>query len=455
MSLTTCTVHVNSKQEKSILVSGELAKALRLSKSKSLQLQVGSKTVTLPARYIKKSGLHLYLPQSVITSVKLPRIGPCLAASGSGKDIRLGPVIGILTNVASSASGPFGTRTPFIRSLMQPGERKSFHIAFSPKDVNWQQGTVNGYMLQPQGGWVRKTVPLPDVVYNRLPSRKAEKLISMEDFKQRFVKRNIPLFNWAFFDKWDVYRLLEDDPAFKYVPESVLGPSAEQLKDLLTRHKFIYLKPTAGSLGIGIYRITYSTDRGYFVRYRRNGKNVLLRFNKFEGLVKMLGINRGKLTSYVTQQGIRLIEIDGCPIDFRFHLTKNGSNQWVVAAIGAKKAGKGSVTTHLRNGGQLMTAEQALRQVYGSRSDAVLSRMKETSIELAEAIEKNYNHRLGELGFDLGIDQNEKTWMFEANAKPGRSIFKHPGLKAQDKASLNYIYEHCVFLSRFRARRDG
>ncbi|MVP00885.1 YheC/YheD family protein [Paenibacillus lutrae] len=455
MSLTTCTVHVTTKQERNIFISGELAKALRLSKSKQLQLQVGSQSVTLPARYIKKAGLHLYLPQSVIASIKLPRLGPCLASSGNGKEIRLGPVIGVLTNTTGTTAGPFGSRTPFIRSIMQPGERKSYHVAFSPKDVNWQQGTVSGYLLLPEGGWVRKTVPLPDVVYNRLPSRKAEKMESTEIFKQRFVKRNIPLFNWGFFDKWDVYRLLENDPVFKFVPESVLNPTAMQIKELLENHKFIYLKPTAGSLGIGIYRITYSQGRGYFVRYRRSGKNVLLRFNKFDGLVKMLGVNRGKLNNYVIQQGIRLIEIDSCPIDFRFHMTKNGNNEWVVAAIGAKKAGKGSVTTHLRNGGQLMTAEQALKQVYGGRSESILTKMKETSIELAKAIEHNYNHPLGELGFDLGIDQNEQTWMFEANAKPGRSIFKHPGLKQQDKASLANVYDHCVYLSRFRARRDS
>ncbi|GJM79748.1 hypothetical protein HMSSN139_22440 [Paenibacillus sp. HMSSN-139] len=66
------------------------------------------------------------------------------------------------------------------------------------------------------------------------------------------------------------------------------------------------------------------------------------------------------LRGYVAQQGIRLIEIDSCPIDFRFHMHKNGKNQWVVVGIGAKKAGKGSVTTHLKNGGSLLTPEQAL-----------------------------------------------------------------------------------------------
>lgn len=54
--------------------------------------------------------------------------------------------------------------------------------------------------------------------------------------------------------------------------------------------------------------------------------------------MRMLQAKHGaKLKSYVIQQGIRLIEIDGCPIDFRFHMHKNSRNRWAVVGIGAKK----------------------------------------------------------------------------------------------------------------------
>ncbi len=456
MSLTMCTIHATRRTDQAVYCTGELVKALRLSGTKTIKLRLGSKSVSAPLRVIKKTGRHLYIPLSLMANMRIPRVGGCMVNSNSiEREIRFGPLIGVLTNVTGRTSSPFGTITGFIRQLMQAGENQSFHFAFSPRDVNWQQETVTGFFPQPGGGWTRRTVPLPDVVYNRLSSRKAEKSAGIQSFKERFVRRGIPLFNWSFFDKWDVYNLLKDDASFQNVPESRINPSPDQIRDMLDKHKFIYLKPTGGSLGIGIYRITYMPKRGYFARFRKNGKNVLLRFAKFEGLANMLGIGRGRLQNYVAQQGIRLIEIDSCPIDFRFHMTKNGSNKWVVAAIGAKKAGKGSVTTHIRNGGQLMTPEQVLRQIYGSRSDTVLQNAKETAIQLAEAIEKNYDHLLGELGFDIGIDQSENVWMFEANAKPGRSIFKHPSLKAQDKASIAYIYEHFLYLSRFRARRES
>jgi hypothetical protein len=455
MSLTLCTIHATRKTDRSVYLTRELVKALRLTGTKTVSLKLGSKSTSVALKLIKKTGLHLYIPISLMNSMNIPRNGSCLAVSNTTKELRLGPLIGILTNFADSSTNPFGSRTGFIRQIMQNGVNRSFYFAFSPKDVNWQQETITGLLPTSTGGWVRKTVPLPDVVYNRLSSRKAEKTAGIEGFKERFVRKDIPLFNWSFFDKWDVYKMLDGDDSFRFVPESRINPSADQIREMLEKHKFIYLKPTGGSLGIGIYRITYNASRGYFARYRKAGKNVLVRYAKFDGLMRMLGTGRGRLTNYVAQQGIRLIEIDSCPIDFRFHLTKNGRNEWVVAAIGAKKAGKGSVTTHIRTGGQLMTAEQVLRQTHGGRAEQVLANAKDTAIKLANGIEKNYNHLLGELGFDIGIDQNEKIWMFEANAKPGRSIFKHPSLKDQDKATISYVHDYCLYLSRFRPRRDS
>lgn len=456
MSLTTCTIHFAARTDKTVYVSSALMKSLQLTGTKPVTLKVGSKSLLAPIKIVKKTGNHLYLPVAVKNALLVPRSGTCMAVSHGGRDIQIGPLVGILTN-ASSASvvQPFGTRSPLLKQYIGPGSQKSFFFAFTPSGVNWAAETVTAYF--PSGdGWVRKTVPLPDVVYNRLSSRKAEKSLSIENFKERFVRRGTPIFNWSFFDKWDVYNLLEGDKeAFKHVPESHLNPTPERVKEMLEKHRFVYLKPTGGSLGIGIYRLTYHPKRGYFARFRRSGKNVLYRFAQFGGLMNLLNSRSGRMRNYVVQQGIRLIEIDSCPIDFRFHLHKNGQNEWVVAGIGAKKAGKGSVTTHVKNGGQIMTPEQVLDRVFGSKADTILQNAKQTAIKLAEAIEKNSRHLLGELGFDIGIDQNEHIWMFEANSKPGRSIFKHPSLKSQGKTSLGLIFEHSLYLGRFRARREA
>ncbi len=457
MSLTLCNVHFTQQPERIVWLSSPLAKLLKLSGRKSVNVKLGRDTVPAIVRTIKRKGNHVYMSAGLRRSVRVPKSGNVFVSADDGGEIQLGPLIGVLTDGGRSSAAPFGDRTGFVRELLRLGQKRAYFFAFTPRDINWQQETVNAWFLDGGGGWVRRVVPLPDVVYNRLTSRRAETTMPITSLRERFLRKRIPFFNWSFFNKSDVYKLLDNDvEALRHLPESVNNPTPERIKELLEKHQFLYYKPTAGSLGIGIYRLTYHPRRGYFVRYRRNGGNVLLRFSNFASLMKMLRARHGSgLNSYVVQQGIRLVEIDNCPIDFRFHMHKDGNNKWVVAGIGAKKAGRGSVTTHIKNGGSLMTPEQALSRTFGDQADAVLQKAKGIAVKLSEAIERNYSHTLGELGLDIGIDRDGDVWMFEANAKPGRSIFKHPALKEQGKASLQYILEHCLYLSKFRRRDEA
>ena len=453
MSLTVCNVHLTPNSEKILYVSNSLLKQLKLAGKRSVRLRLGKTIIPASVRPIQKPGKHLYVTAGLRSAVRVPKSGSVYLLNEAEGDIHIGPLIGIMSDGTSrSSSAPFGSRTGFIRQILRTGNKKAYVFAFAPRDINWNNDTVLGYFLGPSGGWIRRTVPLPDVVYNRLPSRRAETSGSYNTLRERFTRKKIPFFNWSFFNKSDVYALLKNESeANQYVPESVMNPSSDTIRTMLERHQFAYYKPSGGSLGIGIYRLTYLPKKGFFARYTSNGKNVLLRFRTFSSLMRMLEARHGRsLRNYVIQQGVRLIEIDGCPIDFRFHMHKNGENRWAVVGIGAKKAGKGSVTTHVKNGGKLMTPSQALQRAFGERSDEVLDKARKIAIQLAEAIERNHPHLIGELGFDIGIDRDEQVWMFEANAKPGRSIFKHPSLKNEGQASIEHILDHCLYLSKFR-----
>jgi hypothetical protein len=454
MSLTSCHVHFSPQSERVVYLSGSLLKSLQLAGKKTIHVKLGKETITAAVKPIERQGNHLYLSAGVRQMIRVPKAGSISLVQGSENEVQLGPLIGVLTESGlSSSDAPFGNRTGYIRQLVRMGEKKAYFFAFTPRDINWQQETINAYFLNSSNnGWYRKVVPLPDVVYNRLPSRRAETTATIMTLREKFIRKEVPFFNWSFFNKSDVYKLLDQDvEALKHLPESVNNPRPEKIKEMLEQHQFVYYKPSAGSLGIGIYRLTYHPKRGYFARYRRGNTNVLLRFTNFNSLMRMLqGRHGNALGRYVSQQGVRLIEIDGCPIDFRFHMHKNGTNDWVPVGIGAKKAGRGSVTTHIKNGGQLLTPEQALSRTFGERADEMLVKAKEVSIKLSEAIERNFPHTLGELGLDIGIDKDGDVWMFEANAKPGRSIFSHPALRSQGRESLSHILEHCMYLSRFQ-----
>jgi hypothetical protein len=173
-------------------------------------------------------------------------------------------------------------------------------------------------------------------------------------------------------------------------------------------------------------------------------------------MMRFIHRRSGRLYNHIAQQGIPLLEIEGGGLDFRVHLNKSGQNRWIVSGLGAKRAAKGGVTTHLHSGGAVYPPLVALQKVYAKEeAEKKLQQTKTVAIEIAEEVERNYPHLLGELGFDIGIDRGGRIWMFEVNSKPGRSIYKHPALRKDGQATLRHLLNYCMYLSRTRrARRD-
>jgi hypothetical protein len=187
-------------------------------------------------------------------------------------------------------------------------------------------------------------------------------------------------------------------------------------------------------------------DNQYYSRYRDEKEiNRLRKYPSIEHFLKASFKDR-LLSSYLAQQGIKLIRLDGKPIDFRIHTNKDENGKWKVTAIAAKVAGKGSVTTHLNSGGVVKTLEE----IYPEPQDRVKAfhDLTEAAIILSHVIDDKIQGFIGEIGFDLGIDQNGRIWMFEANSKPGRSIFCHPELKDADILSRKASLEYGLFLSK-------
>lgn len=203
-----------------------------------------------------------------------------------------------------------------------------------------------------------------------------------------------------------------------------------------------------GSLGYGIVKLTRKLDKGYEVSYHSNIGNTKRTFKTVAAAFSHIARTR-KLGSYLIQRGINLCTYQNRPFDFRVHLHKNQDNVWVVSCMAAKVAGTGSVTTHVRTGGTVIPGEELLQYLFGQQKELVSRRIREAAFRLATAIEEANQAPLGELGLDMGIDTHGQVWMFEANSKPGRSIFKHSRLKEADNFSRTLIVDYSRYLANF------
>jgi hypothetical protein len=364
--------------------------------------------------------------------------------------VYLGPLIGIFTaGFTGSILRPIGNRSLFFAKYLTAQKSAGlFAYVFGAHLIDWETGIVNGFTFD-DDGWRQFKIPLPNVVYDRLPNREIEEHPALKMVKRRLrTEYGIPWFNPGFFDKWTIHQLLlPHAETALYLPETKLAPSKEEIEEMLNRHNSVYLKPRNGSLGLGVFQLIYSPDeQTYYCRYRSDQEENILRKYRSLDQFFMYSFGSRKMNDYLLQERIKLIRIDQQQIDFRVHTNKDSQGRFHVTAIAAKMAGKGSVTTHVDNGGMIKTLEELFEQEE-ERNQAFHS-LTLAALVLSEKIDQSIDGFIGEIGFDLGIDACKNVWLFEANSKPGRSIFSHPALKEEDLQSRKLSLQYALYLTK-------
>jgi len=455
-----CQAKISSKTpSKAIILSQSLMEQWNLTPGQSIQIEIGNHSTLTRVVKSKAKGAFILFSPFMARQLALPYAG-LTRAIFHNKNLKLGPVIGILTTgYTGNRASPFGSRSLLFRTFIQAGAGEHPYIyVFTPEMVDWNRKVINGwYYLKGADGlmrWSPFTSPLPDVIYERVPNRKAESMEHVQACLARLKKMHqCHIFNQGFFNKWSIHLCLSNHPdTAPFIPETYLSPSIQRLKRMLEKHRMVYLKPSGGSLGLGIFRITYHPKEGYYCRFHHGNKNVLHRFYSLEKLIQHYfgkSQNSERFKKYLVQQGIRLIKYENRPVDFRVHMHKTGENEWKVVAIGAKAAGFGSVTTHVRTGGSILSTETLLNSVFGDQSSHVEQLIKDTAIIIAQTLEQHVNGPLGELGMDMGVDRYGQVWLFEVNSKPGRHIFLHPSLREAGRQSAKYITDFSMKLANF------
>ncbi|WP_226676036.1 YheC/YheD family endospore coat-associated protein [Mesobacillus jeotgali] len=413
------------------------------------KIAFGNKVVDVTCAPHPKGRNVIVLSNDVLKELSMPDLSTSLHIFIDQHTLFIGPLIGILTSgFTPFPLRPIGERSMFFAKLLSVNKSVgALPFVFGEEHIDWDQGLIEGYFFV-DGGWMKIKVPFPNVVYDRLPNRRTERKSELLSLKSRMqTDYLIPWYNPGFFSKLDVFeRLQQDERAVEYLPETHQFSSFSVIERMLSNYGNVYVKPANGSLGLGIHQILYDKHNGYYYcRYRdQEGINKLTRFESLEKLMKKVFYKRN-LSQMIVQQGISLLRSEKRLIDFRVHTNKDEYGQWQVAAIAAKIAGHGSVTTHVNNGGVV----KSLDELFEDRTERELceKKLSEASLLLSSILEKNMEGIIGEIGFDLGIDKTGKVWLFEANSKPGRSIFKHPKLKNFDLLTRKLSLSFGIFLA--------
>ncbi|MGO4887510.1 YheC/YheD family protein [Anaerobacillus sp. MEB173] len=418
------------------------------------KISLGAKTVScqVAPHYDKKN--EYLVSEDLWEELMIPYDGPVHLFEHE-QVVYLGPLVGIFTaGFTNNLIRPIGDRSLLFAKLLSTDRKVgAFYFIFGANHIDWENGTINGYFYK-KDGWKQIVVPFPNVVYDRLPNRRTEKLQASKNVRERLQNDYlIPWFNPSFFDKWEINQKLVSDQVTEHLlPKNYLNPTQQQVEELLDEYNHVYFKPAKGSLGIGIQQvIKLNDDPFYYCRFREKGQNRLRRYSSLKRLLHQQFPNGFK--NMIAQQGIHLIRWQNNPIDFRLHTNKDENGKWQVSALAAKIAGPGSVTTHVKSGGEVKTVHEIFKET-GTHSN-LLTKLKEAALLLSERIDHTMEGFVGEIGFDLGIDKSGEIWMFEANSKPGRTIFYHPKLKHDDLLSRRLPLAYAVYLFKQSITQPG
>ncbi len=419
----------------------------KIASSHDVTLSFGKKRVPV---YFEKGHSALEMNATVAEALSLPFEASTLRIgyNAATHTITIGPVFSVLTTMQkASVKEPFGPHSLFFQEMATYCEQNYiFFYVFPIQKVSGLH--VRGYRWK-KSKWEEQWLPLPDVFYNRIPTRKLEKSVEAEQLFALCREQQIKYFNEQFLNKWEVYRTLHEHPEITpYLPETVLYEKASDLDKMLQKHSTLFVKPISGSLGRRITRIQhengkYSVNQSSFWPEENNESSLLSLFR--------LVLPRIKKEHFIIQQGIDLISLHRRPIDFRVLCIKDRTGIWKARSVVARISAEERFVSNVAMGGKLNRPQEILRLFFNRHDSIGLQKLLvDLSLQCATIIEQNQHGNYGEFGVDLAVDEAGKPWILEMNTKPSKS---EDGTLQSSKSvvrpSVKAIVDCAIFLSSY------
>lgn len=234
--------------------------------------------------------------------------------------------------------------------------------------------------------------------------------------------------------KWTKYKkMIENELLQPYLPETELF-SETKLWDFVERFRQVVIKPSRGYAGKGIMQISQLENDYYEIHHGFKKKLVKSR----EEVLAYIKENHHRKKKYIIQERIPLALINNSIFDLRVMVQrKKSSVDWKVTGCMAKVAANGFIITNAAK--RVYTGRDALHslQLDEGLFENLIKEIEEISLITARHLQ-NYYRKSRCIGLDIGVDENGKLWIIEANLTPSVYMFN----LLEDKSMLNEIREY-------------
>ncbi|ASA20291.1 YheC/YheD family protein [Paenibacillus donghaensis] len=444
------TVHSGILQENAVMLGDRSMKRLKIPAHGTLQLAFGSFRQEVTVVPVPKSD-SLRVSEGLARRIGWNhRLTLGVSYSSGSRTLRLGPLIGVLVSRArpDNPDRLFGPITLFCRELTNVCQAQGAYVYFfTPEALETHSSSIKGWVYDE--GWKKQSLPVADVINNRVTSRKVENKPSVQHFLADVKSRyGTHFFNEKFLDKTEVFEALRQDPTLqRYLPESHLLNGYAVMKRMCGQYASVFLKPVRGSLGKGILRISKEEGGGYRLLSTTplgTRKQIYPTLTKlFQSIAPKM-----KTTRYQIQQGLPLMELGRRPVDFRALVQKNGTGKWGVTSIVARTAGGNHFVSNLAKGGTLSTVREAVSKssLPAGVKESVQLQLPRAALAIARGVETFIPAHFGELGIDLALDQTGRIWLLEVNSKPSKND-NTPLNDQKIRPSVKQMILYCRYLA--------
>lgn len=275
-------------------------------------------------------------------------------------------------------------------------------------------GTAMGYALKGRRYRLCR-LPLPRVVHNRdLPvrPRMQAKLAKLSRSAIVFNRRNR-------FSKYRIAALLAGDSSLRpYLPDT-MPYSPARLAAAMGKYPALFIKPSSGSVGDGIVKLTRLGSGRWLVHWQKPQK---LSAAGARALVHR--VSGGK--PYLIQEAVPLSLYNGRPYDIRVSVQKGHSGAWQVTGMVGKVAAPGRHVTNVAKGGRVKRCETLFRES-GLPPAKTGHEVARVALHIAACLGRHLPH-LADLGLDMGVERNGRVKFIEMNGRDQRYSFRKAGM---------------------------
>lgn len=219
------------------------------------------------------------------------------------------------------------------------------------------------------------------------------------------------------FSKHRIHRILLTDPQVAKLLPYTVAFSKSNLERLMFNHSTLFIKPTRGSVGDGIVKITKKND-GLWEIHLKKGKPLRKSKKQTQAFLRNFIGNR----TYIIQEAIPLALYKKRPYDLRVSVQRGADGHWKLTGMVGKVAAKGRHVTNVAKGGKVRRCEELFLES-GFPFNETKEAIQKSALQLAQYLGGKIPH-LADIGFDLGLDRDGNVKFIEMNARDQRITFK-------------------------------